>query len=70
MNLEAILGVVTKGLNLAGNLIEEGTQAYEVINSVVEVTSKGTSVTQEELDQLEAKLDRQLAELEAPLGDA
>lgn len=70
MDVEAILGVVTKGLNVAGNLLEAGLNAQPTVAKLIEVTTKGTSVTQEELDALEAQLDKQLAELEAPLDDA
>lgn len=69
MNLEAILGIVTKGLTVAGSLIEAGMEAQPTIAKLIEVTSKGTSVTQDELDELEKTLDKQLAELEAPLDD-
>lgn len=69
MNLEAILGVVTKGLTVAGSLIEAGMEAQPTIAKLIEVTSKGTSVTQEELDALEKDLDAKLAELEAPLPE-
>lgn len=67
MDVEAILGIVTKGLTVVGSLIEAGLQAQPTIAKLIEITSKGTSVTQAELDLLEAELDAKLAELEAPL---
>lgn len=67
MNLESILGVITKGLTVVGSLIEAGLDAQPKIARLIEVTSKGTSVTQEELDALEKELDADLAELEEPL---
>lgn len=69
MNLEAILGIVTKGLTVVGSLVEAGQAVQPTISKLIDITSKGTSVTQTELDELEKSLDAQLAELEAPMPE-
>lgn len=69
MNAAVIFKIIEKGLTVIPLLISAGTTIIPLVNRLVAVTKGGAegTVTQTELEALEADLDASLAEFNSPL---
>lgn len=65
----AIIALITKGLTIANMALEAGKDAAPIIKTILgvsEATQDGT-VTEEQLAELEALLDAEIAEFNKPM---
>lgn len=63
----AILALVTKGLSIAEAVWENRDLAFNAIQSVKNIVAKKDTITQAEIDAVEANLDAMLDEFNSPL---
>lgn len=72
MNVATVLDLIQKGIQAAALLIEAGRSAQPALEAIAGLASGAANeeLSQEDMDQTSALLDRLIAEFNEPLGDA
>lgn len=67
MDIAAILALVTKGISIAEAVWDNRDLAFSAIQSVKNIVERKDTVTQAEIDKVEANLDAMLEEFNSDL---
>ena len=69
MNLDVVLKLVSAAVGVLPTLVEAGINIYDRVQKIQKLAADGAAgkVTQEQIDEIRAQLDRDLDEFNSPL---